>query len=434
MPKNVILVHGYSVRSLSAYGQFPALLVSEGFDPADIELSAFDSLDNSVTCDDLAIGLETQIHSLEGAGLDVASSAFVVHSTGAIVTRRWILNRLADNKTIPSHFVSLAGANHGSTLAQLGQSSLNRLHDDLQGADGIGQQVLTDLDYGSAFLRKLNRDWLTALNAGKLNNIFLFSMIGDYHEDPIDQFFWQTKEIASDSTVRICGSNLNYTWVTADPNAVPPVLRPEIMKIDVPHLILHGFSHTGDKGIIDSVRTTRDGPFAALMEAFRVVDQATYAAVRSNWAATTNAWNAQNGPGCSSMFAFRLTDDSGRPIPDSLIVLTDHAGNTQTIAPLLQPHQPIQNEVDGSAVTFYVMYQAFSNGNVVTVQIQPKSGSPLIDYEPVDYDVSANIMLIVQPNETTYIDVSVNRNVSNTYRIVNYSTNPDMNKQWPPLP
>jgi len=428
------MVHGYSVRSLSAYGEFPELLVSEGFDPADVELSAFDSLDNSVTCDDLAIGLETQIHALEGTGLDVAASAFVVHSTGAIVARRWILNRLAAGKSIPSHLVSLAGANHGSTLAQLGQSALNRLHDQLQGADGIGQQVLTDLDYGSVFLRKLNRDWLTALNAGKLDSIFLFSMIGDYHDDELDQFFWQTKEIASDSTIRICGGNLNYTWVTADPDAAPPILKPEVMKIEVPHLILHDFSHTGDKGIIDSVRSTRDAPFAALMEAFRVVDQASYATVRTNWAATTSAWNAQNGIGVSSMLVFRLTDESGRPITDSLIVLTDKNGKTNTVSPLLQPHQPIQNEVDGSAVTFYVMHQAFSNGDVVTVQIQPKSGSPLIDYKPVNYDVSANILTIVQPNETTYIDVSVNRNVSNTYRIVNYSTNPDTNKQWPPLP
>ena len=68
------------------------------------------------------------------------------------------------------------------------------------------------------------------------------------------------------------------------------------------------------------------------------------------------------------------------------------------------------------------------------VQITPRSGSPLIDYNPVNYDATTNAMSIVQPNETTYIDVVVNRDVAGTYALVNYSTSPDVNKQWPPLP
>ncbi|MGB6522714.1 MAG: hypothetical protein WBE83_13175, partial [Candidatus Cybelea sp.] len=127
MPTAVVFVHGYSVRSLSAYGLFPTLLVAQGFQRADIELSAFDSLDNCITCDDLAEALEQRIALLEAQNLDVSKAAFVVHSTGAIIVRRWILNRILHNRAtaaaklnLPSHFVSLAGANHGSTLAQLG--------------------------------------------------------------------------------------------------------------------------------------------------------------------------------------------------------------------------------------------------------------------------------------------------------------------------
>jgi len=44
---------------------------------------------------------------------------------------------------------------------------LNRLRQDLSKANGIGQQVLTDLDYGSAFLRGDDADWLDAAKAGK---------------------------------------------------------------------------------------------------------------------------------------------------------------------------------------------------------------------------------------------------------------------------
>jgi len=131
---------------------------------------------------------------------------------------------------------------------------------------------------------------------------------------------------------------------------------------------------------------------------------------------------------------FRLTDESERPITDSLILLTDSNGATGAGTDVLQAHQPIQNQVDGSVVSFYVLSDAFSGGNVCNVQIAPKSGSPLVDYRTVDYDATANAMTIVQPNETTYIDVEVKRDVSKTYQIVNYSTNPDINKQWPPLP
>src|ERR1700723_508581 len=98
MPATVVFVHGYSVRSLSTYGQFPDLLAAQGFARADIELSAFDSLDNSITCDDLAEALEDRITLLEGQGLDVRKSAFVVHSTGAIIVRRWMMNRIIHNR------------------------------------------------------------------------------------------------------------------------------------------------------------------------------------------------------------------------------------------------------------------------------------------------------------------------------------------------
>jgi hypothetical protein len=33
MPKNIILVHGYSVRTLDTYGMLPQLLANDGFRP-----------------------------------------------------------------------------------------------------------------------------------------------------------------------------------------------------------------------------------------------------------------------------------------------------------------------------------------------------------------------------------------------------------------
>src|ERR1700729_2496222 len=327
MPTTVVFVHGYSVRSLSTYGLFPALLVAQGFARADIELSAFDSLDNCVTCDDLAEALEDRMALLETQGLDVTKTAFVVHSTGAIIVRRWILNRILHNRTattkqsLPSHFVSLAGANHGSTLAQLGVTIVNRIRQDVQGADGVGQQVLTDLDYGSAFLLRLNGEWIDAVAAGELSDVFCFSMIGDDHSALSDQLFWQTKENGCDSTVRICGANLNYSWLIADPDESPPLFRSRGSGAMVPHLVVPGFSHTGPKGIIDSVRAERDAPFSALLEAFAVANEASYQALLVKWSDATRAWNAAHPDDCSSLLIFLLTDESFPPITDNLILL-----------------------------------------------------------------------------------------------------------------
>jgi hypothetical protein len=49
--------------------------------------------------------------------------AIICHSTGALVARRWLLNRLGKGP-IPTHLITMAGANHGSTLAQMGKSVL----------------------------------------------------------------------------------------------------------------------------------------------------------------------------------------------------------------------------------------------------------------------------------------------------------------------
>ena len=207
MVSQVFFVHGYSVRSLDAYAQFP-LFLSAQFAATNIFLSAFDSLDDSITCDDLAAALEQHIAGLESASkVDVASTAFICHSTGAIVTRRWILNRLQAGKPTPSHLITMAGANHGSTLAQLGETMLAIVYRFTQGTS-IGRGVLTDLDYGSNFLLRLNQEWLDAVN-GPLAEMFVFSMGGDSIGDWVKEIIWQTKEPGSDSTVRISGANLN---------------------------------------------------------------------------------------------------------------------------------------------------------------------------------------------------------------------------------
>jgi surfactin synthase thioesterase subunit len=189
------------------------LLQASGFAPASIYLSDFVTLDDRVSCDDLAHALDGQVNKL---GVDLGSTALIAHSTGAIITRRWLLDRRTQAQPLPSHFISCAGANHGSTLAQLGATQLAHIFRQLTEGLNVGQRVLQDLDYGSLFLRTLNRDWLNAWNdasAPLWREVYCFSMGGTDHSYWQNQLAWESHEAGSDGTVRISAANLNYRLI-----------------------------------------------------------------------------------------------------------------------------------------------------------------------------------------------------------------------------
>ncbi|HYM69488.1 MAG TPA: hypothetical protein VEZ44_07830 [bacterium] len=428
---HVLLVHGYSVRQLSAYGQFPALLSAQGIPNSNIMLSAFLSLDDAVTCDDLAGALEDHVTQFEAGGGTIGRTAVLCHSTGAIVARRWILDRLRAGRPLPSHLVTFAGANHGSTLAQVGRTIIARLFRDVVEQSAVGAQVLADLDYGSSFLWTLNTEWLDAANAGRLDPVWYFSLGGDNHGGFAGEVFWQVGEHGSDSVVRICGANLNYTVVDADPQATPPRLRVVSAAKPTAHLVVPGYTHGG---IIGNVRATTDPPFAALLQALAVDDAAGYQAVAADWAARTARWTQENPNEANAMIVFRVRDGGDRPVPDNLVLLGDQQGHASAVSDALEPHQPIQNEAEPSSVAFYVNYGRFMATSPHVVHIEARSGSRFIDYRDVDYPVAGALAALVRPNETTYVDVRVARGVDETYSVVTYDPNRDVTRTWPPLP
>lgn len=121
MPSNVLLVHGYSESSLGAYSAFPNILREAMPSIQNVGLAAFDSLDDSITIVDLADAMEVRVALLESSQKgDITDTRLICHSTGAMIARRWILNRAAAGDPIPSHLITMAGANDGSTLAHMG--------------------------------------------------------------------------------------------------------------------------------------------------------------------------------------------------------------------------------------------------------------------------------------------------------------------------
>lgn len=428
----VLFVHGYSVRQLSAYGQFPAFLAARGVPSQGILLSAFLSLDDQVTCDDLAAALEDHVRTqIEARGVGITRTALVCHSTGALVARRWILNRVSRGQPLPSHLITFAGANHGSTLAQVGRTIIARLFRNVVEQSSVGQHVLADLDYGSPFLWRLNDEWLDQWNSGNLNAVRCFSLGGDNHGGFAGEVFWQVGEAGSDSIVRISGANLNYTRIEADPQAARPTLRVVSPVRASPHLIVPGYTHGG---VIGDVRSAAEPPFQALLQALAVNDDTSYGAVVADWTARTQTWTAQHADQANATIVFRLRDEAGRPITDNLILLEDPQGNAKNVSASLQPHQPIQNATDSSSVSFYINHTRFLATRPHVVHVEARSGSPWIDYRDIDYTIADPLLTLVRPNEFSYVDLQLIRDVSRTYAVVAYDPTRNVGATWPPLP
>jgi len=435
---NVVLVHGYSVRTLDSYGILPQLLQDNNFTANEIYLSAFDSLNDEITCDDLAAALETRISELESKNFNVADSAFIVHSTGAIITRRWILNRFAVGKPVPSHFISLAGANHGSALAQLGTMQLVYFYRFLSGGTQVGKEVLQDLDFGSDFLLKLNEEWLDSFNAEKPLPVWPFSLIGNDHSALDHQLFWQTHENGSDGTVRISAGNLNYQFLSINQNDAVPAISVKTLPQIVPHLVLPGVSHTGDNGIIGGNADTMAAVFPHILESLNVRDDIAYAALAKSWSTQTSRWSDANQPQCDSSLVFSLIHPGARKIQDSLILIKDATPDSQkalaNVGSSIESRQPIQNNTTPSSVSFYVNYFKFTNSYPHQVQIQINSGCNEITYPDVNYTVMPGSAGCVQPNEFTYVKVTLKRDATGTFELIPQSDNPDVKKLFPPMP
>ncbi len=443
MPDNVLLVHGYSARSLDYYGSLPSLLTNDGYATQHVYLSAYDSLNDDITCDDLANALDVRVSQLEANGLDITKTAFIVHSTGAIVTRRWILNRFQINKKLPSHFISLAGANHGSSLAQLGNMQVVHLYRGILGTS-VGAEVLQDLDFGSEFLLRLNEDWLDAYLSSQPPGVFCFALSGDDHSGLEYQLFWQTHEDGSDAIVRISGSNLNYNMLSIDQNDVSPTLiskRPLNSSLQFPHLVIRGASHIGNNGIMGGNAATMQMVYPEIKSALAVVDTASYQALNNSWSTRTagpGGWNDNNPTQCNSTILFSLQHPGGRAVQDSLILIKDGSPDqNQALANVgasIEPRQPIQNATTPSSVSFYVNYPKFIATYPHTVSIEVNSGCDEIVYPPVQYAVQAGDIGCVQANQFTYVKVTLKRESAGTYEIIPLSQNPNIHTQWPPLP
>jgi len=447
---------------------------ADGFSAASIYLAAFVTLDDFITCDDLAAALDAQVVSL---GIDLTSTAIIAHSTGAIVVRRWLLNQRARGGPMPGRFISAAGANHGSPVAQLGATELAYVFRSLTEHSSVGKRVLVDLDFGSDFLRNLNSEWLSAWNDASpiYEQTLCFSMGGTDHS------FWQNQlsppahESGSDGTVRISGANLNFRCI----DVAPPYNRGwtvTTLKQRCPHLVIETsakkYSHTSCSatdtlglvmspltsvvntithagrppepvssavyGVLEGIQSQGERPYQAIMQAFKVNDTQTYALLAQQWDGETSQWNAANPDQANATVIVSIEDELGRIVDDSLVVIQDGQGGIASIAASLLPNGQIRNGTMPSIVSLYVNAATFLATHPHKIHVEAHTDTPYVDYGfSVDAELSGGTDHTIAPNETSYVRIRVARDPKKAFAFYSLA-DPDLsaiqNSTYPPFP
>ena len=469
MVRHIVFIHGYSESTLGAYFDFPSRLsAATGVPVEQIFLSAFDSLDDDVTIDDLADALESRVVPLEGRGVDIGAAAFIAHSTGALIARRWMLNRVVRNRAraavpgadalaLPSHFVSMAGANHGSSLAQTGKSWLGYMQKLWNNHIlSVGKRVLTDLDYGSEFLLRLNRQWLDeTLPGGDLASLFVFSMGGDSKGSDFGvDIFPPSAEPGSDNTVRVSGANLNYSFMVADPEARSITALPSR---PVPHHVLRNYSHYGAQSGVWGHVADPDIAVQLARDALGCASDATYAGLIALWASDTASWTRDHPNDANATLLFALHDRGGVPVEDASVAIlskpamdaapddsTDPdvvaARNAATVASLKAVSQcivnePIRNAVNPSSLSYYLNFAEYKETTPHYYHIEAHSESPLVAYRVIDYvgpTGPTDDAHVIKANEFTYVDVTMDRIAQQTYVLYPYVLPLDLTAWNPP--
>jgi hypothetical protein len=372
MARPVVLLHGWSATSESM-AELAGFVRGEGRQPVPIHLGDYVSMQNDVRVDDAAKRMHAVVLSRIGSGALAAPFDLIVHSTGALVARRWLSRFFPRGEAPVRSFVMLAPANFGSRLATLGRSMLTRVFKTLVGdAKGFetGAEMLHALELASAFQWDLAAaDVLAPPGVAAPPSVYSaagvrpFVIVGALQPPGTPSF---ASEPGSDGVVRIAGANLNAQAVTVDftdgapePRITPWSVRsslefPFAVVPDRDHLsIVHPLNGAGARkarGSASSDPAVRDQLASLIGEALAVDSPSAYAAVGARWRAISETTAAlafdeaerrrllgRRDPGAAAfhhhyMLVTRVRDDHGAPVEDYFVSFTSAAKNAPVAA------------------------------------------------------------------------------------------------------
>lgn len=257
MARPLVLIHGYSAEGKD-FDNLKQALVQRGIQSKDIDICNYISLNNEITIQDIAEGLDRAFRMHQVFGNETQEFDAIVHSTGMLVLRAWLANagppsgnaRLRRLK----HLVGLAPATWGSPQAHKGRTWLGAMVKGNRhlGPDFLnaGDRVLEGLELGSSFTWELAHLDLLGPEpfydkGGSTPYVAVF--IGN---SPYEGVASVANDPGTDGTVRWAGCSLNTRKITMDLTRVPVANASRLTitpwadeRLDIPMIAVDGRNH-----------------------------------------------------------------------------------------------------------------------------------------------------------------------------------------------
>ncbi len=436
MANPLMLIHGYGSSGL-AFSTWKAAFLAAGRKVEEIAIGSYVTLNNEITVDDIASGLQ---HALHEKGLDDKPFDAVVHSTGMLVIRSWLTasNTQTSRRGLLKHLVALAPATFGSPIAAKGRSLLGRIFmgNKQLGPDFLnsGNLVLSNLELASKYTWNLaHKDLIDTKLYGPNNDtpyVFVFDGTNDYGK--LAEIFLPGDQKGSDGVVRWSGVALNARKITLNLGLAAAGVQWADWSnlLDIPLIPVVGLNHNQILSeppqelislVLQALAVNSSDDFSkfhntAVANA-TVVQQARQKLANNRW----------------QQFVVHAKDSLGSPITDySIEVLTVAADGTETtLADFEADVHPFA--ADTSFRCFHVQLDALPAkiaGNRLVVRIRASTGTDLVGYQgygansvagaapdfgPVDLDISAydgtqpGKPALFYPFTTTLIEIILNR-------------------------
>ena|SRR2546425_5485171 len=231
MANPILIIHGWS-DNYESFLPLKAWLNDRGYPAQQVFFGNYESMEDHVTFDDLAVGLQTRFEEMQKTGVLPRFAPFsldvIVHSTGAPVVRHWLAYHLSeickgDMTRCPIRcLIMLAPANFGSRLAAQGKTALAKLfRGGVTHGFQTGQRILEGLELGSPVLwRMAEKDLFSKRSfypCDPDHGPFVFILSGTSTYGELKGLVAQgANEDGSDGTIRASAASLNSIKLTVD--------------------------------------------------------------------------------------------------------------------------------------------------------------------------------------------------------------------------
>lgn len=278
MPGQVAIIHGWSDTSRS-FVDLSNFLAAHGYSVRQIWLGDYISMDDDVRVEDAAKRMHAVVGELIANGELEASFDLIVHSTGGLVAREWIVSYFPDGKGCPvKRLLMLAPANFGSRLASIGKSMIGRVTKGWNNWFQTGAEMLKALELASPYQWNLaRRDLLDPSGEGTgpygVGKVWPFVIVGSRgYPSGMRQI---VNEDGSDGTVRVAATNLNVAGLTVDftRDVEQPEIRPWHWRAGAKQIPLAVLPDRNHGSIVHPDPSTKGGSTGSTAEAAGVLGQ-----------------------------------------------------------------------------------------------------------------------------------------------------------------